>query len=71
MNNQMTPKRLASLREVYGVTQAEVASYLGYTIKGIPNRSMISRFEKGHASINPRISMLLTSYFESIRLSQE
>jgi len=71
MNNQMTPKRLASLREVYGVTQAEVASYLGYTIKGIPNRSMISRFEKGHASINPRISMLLTAYFDSIKVNQK
>ena len=67
----MTPKRLASLREVYGKTQEDVAKFLGYSINGKPNRSMISRFEKGHASINPRISMLLNAYFDNIKVNQK
>jgi transcriptional regulator with XRE-family HTH domain len=69
MNNQMTPKRLQALREVHNVSQAEIAQFLGYTVNGEPNRSMISRFEKGHAKINPRISMLLNSFFQ-MRSSQ-
>jgi len=31
---------------------------------GIPNRSMIARFENGHANINPRIEMLIKQYAE-------
>jgi len=65
MENQMTPKRLQALREVHGVSQSEVAKFLGYSVNGKPNRSMIARFENGHAKINPRISMLLNSYFSA------
>lgn len=61
----MTPKRLQALREVHGVSQSEVAKFLGYSVNGKPNRSMIARFENGHAKINPRISMLLNSYFSA------
>tara|TARA_R100000655_G_C2930174_1_gene183892 strand:+ start:458 stop:670 length:213 start_codon:yes stop_codon:yes gene_type:complete len=70
MENQMTPKRLQALREVHGVSQREVAEWLGYSVNGKPNRSMIARFENGHAKINPRISMLLNNFFE-IRSSQQ
>jgi|TARA_X000001382_G_scaffold129914_1_gene123183 transcriptional regulator with XRE-family HTH domain len=65
MENQMTPKRLQALREVHGVSQSDVAKFLGYSVNGKPNRSMIARFENGHAKINPRISMLLNSYFSA------
>ncbi len=61
----MTPKRLQALREVHGVSQSDVAKFLGYSVNGKPNRSMIARFENGHAKINPRISMLLNSYFSA------
>lgn len=63
--SQIDGKQLAKLRSEYGVTQVEVAEYLGYMTKGKPNRSMIARFENGHAEINPRISKLLENYFMS------
>lgn len=61
----MTGAELQSLRAKHGVSQTELAKFLGYTVKGKPNRSMIARFECNFAPINPRIAMLLESYFNS------
>lgn len=61
----MNSKKLKSLRSLHGVTQSQVASYLGYTVNGAPNRSMIARFENGHAPINPRVALALDAYFSS------
>lgn len=63
-------KQLAKLRSEYGITQVELAEYLGYMTKGKPNRSMIARFENGHAEINPRISKLLENYFMNHNISE-
>lgn len=59
----MDGQELQQKRKEAGVTQLELAKYLGYTINGEPNRSMIARFENGHAKINPRIAMLIESFF--------
>jgi len=61
----MEGTELQQKRKEAGVTQLELAKYLGYTINGEPNRSMIARFENGHAKINPRIAMLIDSFFKN------
>ncbi len=60
----MSGSELREKRVGAGVTQLELAKYLGYTINGEPNRSMIARFENGHAKINPRIAMLIENFFD-------
>ena len=62
----MEPLKLKQLRAKHSVTQSDLAKYLGYTVNGLPNRSMIARFENGHAPINPRIGLLLENYFEKM-----
>lgn len=62
----MTGKELQQLRAKHGVSQTDLAKYLGYTVKGKPNRSMIARFENDFAPINMRVAMLLTNYFDSL-----
>ena len=64
-------KQLFSLRKEYGVSQTELAEYLGYKVNGKPNRSMIARFENGHAIINPRISKLIENFFMSHNVCEE
>ena len=59
----ITGEKLAKLRQSHGVTQSQLAEYLGYTVKGKPNKSMIARFENNHAPINPRVSLLIETYF--------
>lgn len=59
----MTGKELQALRKKHGVSQTQLAEYLGYTVKGKPNRSMIARFECDFAPINSRVAMLLDNYF--------
>ena len=59
----MDGKELQQKRKEAGVTQLELAKYLGYTINGEPNRSMIARFGNGHAKINSRIAMLIENFF--------
>tara|TARA_Y100000004_G_scaffold60201_1_gene67207 strand:+ start:4347 stop:4583 length:237 start_codon:yes stop_codon:yes gene_type:complete len=59
----MNATRLKELRKEYGVSQTDVAKFLGYKINGKPNRSMIARWENGYAKINPRIELLLEHYF--------
>ena len=63
----LTGKELQRLRASSGVSQTAVAKYLGYTVKGKPNRSMVARFENEHAQINPRVSMLLDTYFNKLK----
>jgi transcriptional regulator with XRE-family HTH domain len=62
----MTGTKLKELRALHGVSQTDVAQYLGYMVKGKPNRSMIARFENEYAPINTRVSMLLDSYFSQM-----
>ena len=62
----MTGQELQKLRAKHGVSQYEVAAYLGYVVNGKPNRSMIARFENDYAKINPRVALALVSFFESI-----
>mgnify|MGYP003624361300 CR=1 FL=1 len=64
-------KQLSSLRKEYGVSQTELAEYLGYVVNGKPNRSMIARFENGYAKINPRISKLIENFFMSHNVCEE
>ena len=52
----MNGQELQQLRKETDTTQLELAEYLGYTSNGLPNRSMIARFENGHAKINSRIA---------------
>ena len=63
----LTGKELQKLRASCGVSQTDVARFLGYTVKGKPNRSMVARFENEHAQINPRVSMLLDTYFDKLK----
>ena len=62
----MTGQELQNLRARHGVSQTDVAKFLGYEVKGKPNRSMIARFEGDFANINPRIAMAINSYFDSL-----
>jgi transcriptional regulator with XRE-family HTH domain len=55
----MTGQELRELRSDAGMTQRQVAELVGYTTKGEPNKSMIARFENGHAKINPRVEAAL------------
>jgi len=61
----MTGKELQILRAKSGASQTDLAKYLGYMVKGKPNRSMIARFENDFAPINTRVEMLLNNYFEA------
>lgn len=63
---EMTGQKLKELRALHGVSQTDVAAFLGYTVKGKPNRSMIARFEGEFAPINPRVAMLLDTYFSKV-----
>ncbi|MCH1613523.1 MAG: helix-turn-helix domain-containing protein [Flavobacteriales bacterium] len=67
----MNGLELYELRKEHNVTQEELAKHLGYFSKGTPNRSMIARFENGHANINQRIKMLVTQYFSNIDKEKE
>jgi transcriptional regulator with XRE-family HTH domain len=58
----MTGLELYELRKELGITQGDLAKHLGYFSNGLPNRSMIARFENGHAAINSRIAMLISQY---------
>lgn len=49
---------LKAMRVAAGVSQAELAEFMGYFSKGIPNRSMISRMEKCTTALNPRHAKL-------------
>lgn len=60
----MQPHELKKLRETHGVSQTELADFLGYSVNGKPNRSMIARFENGYAKINTRLSKLINLYFD-------
>jgi len=59
----MDGQALKELRKETNTTQLEVAKFLDYTVKGKPNRSMIARFENGHAKINSRLAILLKMFF--------
>lgn len=63
----MEAKQLKELRSKYNKSQTDLAVFLGYTVKGKPNRSMIARFENGYQPINKGIGMLLSHYFEDLR----
>ena len=67
----MDGTKLQRLREKHGVSQTDVAKYLGYEVKGKPNRSMIARFENGYSNITPRIQMLLQNYFHNLEQREE
>jgi len=56
---------LKAMRVSAGVTQSELAAYLGYFSKGEPNRSVISRMENGSQDINVRIQMLVKSFLDA------
>ena len=56
---------LKAMRVSAGVTQSELAEYLGYFTKGEPNRSVISRMENGSQDINVRIQMLVKSFLDA------
>ena len=58
--NTMRAMRLSA-----GVTQSELAEYLGYFTKGEPNRSVISRMENGNQDINVRIQMLVKLFLDA------
>lgn len=60
----MTGEELKKLRSGAGVTQMELAKFLGYKVNGEPNRSMIARMENGYAVINERVAMLINIYME-------
>lgn len=60
----MSPDELKKLRMEHGVSQTDLAKWLGYEVNGVPNRSMIARFENGYAKINPRLSKLIELFFE-------
>ncbi len=47
-----------------------MAEWLGYSVNGKPNPSMIARLENGYAKINPRVSKLLTLYFSNMHETQ-
>lgn len=67
----MNGLELYELRKKYDVTQSELAEHLGYLTKGIPNRSMICRFENGHANINKRIEIAIKQYFKQVEVINE
>ena len=60
----MTAEELKLLRLQSNTTQSEIADYLGYYTNGVPNRSVVSRWENGTTNINPRISLLLKMFFK-------
>jgi predicted HD phosphohydrolase len=64
MDVKMTGAKLKRLREKHDVSQADVARFLEYDYEGKPDRSMIAKFEGGHALISPRIGKLLNFYFK-------
>lgn len=67
----MKSEELKKLRKEYNVSQTDVARFLGYTVNGKPNRSMIARYENNYAKINPRIGLLLKHYFLNLKKNEK
>ena len=65
-----TGEQLQHIRLQHNVTQRDMAEWLGYSVNGKPNPSMIARLENGYAKINPRVSKLLTLYFSNMHETQ-
>ena len=59
-------RALRELREKAGVTQSELAEFMGYYAKGVPNRSMISKLEDKEAALNPRQEKLAKTFLETM-----
>ena len=60
----MTGSELKQMRDKAGMTQSQLASLLGYMVKGEPNKSQIARFENNHQRINPRIEAAIRLYLQ-------
>ncbi len=59
----MTGEELKQLRIKHGVSQAELATALGYMTKGEANRSVISRWENDRQDIGRRAELALQGFF--------
>jgi transcriptional regulator with XRE-family HTH domain len=59
----ITGKDLQLARANAGITQKQLAEYLGYMSNGQPNASMIARFENDHAKINSRVRIAIQHFF--------
>lgn len=59
----MTGKELKQLRDKHGMTQAQLATELGYMTKGKANLSVISRWENDRQAIGRRAELALQGLF--------
>jgi len=70
MHSIFNGQALRELREDAGVTQSDLADFMGYYTKGVPNRSMISALERRTDALNPRHERLAKIYLEQRRDSR-
>jgi len=61
---------LKDLRTKSGVSQSELAEYMGYFTKGKPNRSMISQLESKSEALNLRVQRVAEAYFAERGISR-
>lgn len=64
MDHIFNGQALRELRKKAGVSQSDLADFMGYYAKGVPNRSMISALERRTDALNPRHEKLARLYLE-------
>lgn len=67
MGDIFNGQALRDLRKKAGVSQSDLAEFMGYFAKGVPNRSMISALERRTDALNPRHEKLARLYLEQGR----
>ena len=66
----LTGEQVKHMRLEAGVSQSQLADFLGYFTKGEPNRSMITLIEQGKFKMNRRLDTSIKTFFSRLKERQ-